>query len=192
MVLVVGLGNPGKTYESTRHNIGFRVIDALLERRSALNATKSTFKGELHKEGENLFLKPTTYMNLSGESALPVSTFYKPEKILVIHDDLDLPFGAIRLKRGGGNGGHNGLKSLDKLLGNDYYRLRIGIGKPPLGWEVADYVLARFSQEEEQELKERLFPHAKEAIESFLEGKMEWDRLVSRYSLKPSTPKEKA
>lgn len=188
MVLVVGLGNPGKAYEATRHNVGFRLLDRLIAARSATNISKASFKGELYRAGEALFLKPATFMNLSGESALPVTSFYKPEKIIVAHDDLDLPFGAIRLKRGGGHGGHNGLKSLDKHLGNDYHRLRIGIGKPPKGWETADYVLAKFTSEEEEKLSSVLLPHAAEALEVFLEGVMEWERIVSRYSLKPPKP----
>lgn len=187
MVLVIGLGNPGKNYEKTRHNVGFRLIDALVRQRGASDVSKQSFKGELYKDAQNLFLKPTTFMNLSGESALPVLTFYKPTRIMTIHDDLDLPFGAIRLKRGGGHGGHNGLKSLDKHIGTNYYRLRIGIGKPQEEMVVADYVLARFSQNEEYELDSKLLPHALLAINEFIsmEDDKAWDRLVSRYTLSP-------
>lgn len=189
MLLLIGLGNPGKEYEHTRHNIGFRLLDAFLEHRSALRASKSQFKGELRREGELLFLKPTTFMNLSGESASAVASFFKPEKILVIHDDLDLPFGAVRLKFGGGSGGHNGLKSLDEHLGNSYYRVRIGISKPPQGFSVASYVLAKFHDKEEQSLATYVIPHGVKLLEAFtreaLSEDFAWDRFVSLHSLKP-------
>ncbi len=192
VLLLIGLGNPGKEYERTRHNIGFRFIDAFLECKSALHASKPQFKGELKREGELLFLKPATFMNLSGESASAVASFFKPEKILVVHDDLDLPFGAVRLKFGGGSGGHNGLKSLDQHLGNGYYRVRIGISKPPQGFSVANYVLANFSDEEERLLAKRVIPHGVELLRAFtceaLAEDFAWDRFVSRYSLKSQNP----
>ncbi|MGP1579885.1 MAG: aminoacyl-tRNA hydrolase [Wolinella sp.] len=196
MLLIIGLGNPGKEYEHTRHNIGFRLLDAFLERRSALHVSKPQFKGELKKEGELLFLKPATFMNLSGESAFAVASFFKPEKILVIHDDLDLPFGAVRLKFGGSSGGHNGLKSLDQHLGNGYYRVRIGIAKPSQGLSVADYVLAKFRDEEEQMLATYVIPHGVKLLEAFtheaLGEDFAWDRFVSRYSFKLTQSTEKS
>ena len=148
MVLIVGLGNPGRQYESTRHNIGFRVADELLRRHGGQNLSKPAFKGDLFKTSDTLILKPMTYMNLSGESVATVAHFYKPDRLVVIHDDLDLPFGALRFKHGGGTGGHNGLKSIDACWGNDYLRVRMGIGRPPAHWGVADFVLAPFGLEQ--------------------------------------------
>ena len=152
MILFVGLGNPGDRYEKNRHNIGFRVIDALVEHYGARNISKSAFRGELFKSNELLFLKPTTFMNLSGKSLQAVKNFYKIEldNIIVIHDDLDLPFGAVRFKKGGGSGGHNGLKSIDSMAGKEYIRVRLGIGKPLHKSQVADYVLHDFSPDESE------------------------------------------
>ena len=147
--LVVGLGNPGNKYKNNRHNAGFLAIDYLIGKFKA-SKISSKFKGELFKSDGYLFLKPQTYMNLSGESVAAVKNFYKikNENITVIHDDIDLKPGALRFKRGGGSGGHNGLKSIDSLIGNDYYRVRIGIGRPERKEEVINYVLSDFSTEE--------------------------------------------
>ena len=155
-MLIVGLGNPGSDYANTRHNIGFMVIDELIKKLHASNVSSASFLGECYKSQntraslENHFLlKPLTYMNLSGNSLIKVKNFYKIEKVVVIHDDLDLPFGALRLKEGGGHGGHNGLKSIDANIGREYIRVRMGIGKPEHKGEVASYVLSPFSTEEE-------------------------------------------
>jgi len=160
-MLIVGLGNPGSDYETTRHNIGFMVIDELVHRHKAGKLSSSSFNGELYKlqntsvSLENHFLlKPLTYMNLSGESVVKVKQFYKIEDVVVIHDDLDLPFGALRFKKGGGNGGHNGLKSIDSKISNEYIRIRMGIGKPEHKGEVASYVLSPFHQTQQKCLKE--------------------------------------
>jgi PTH1 family peptidyl-tRNA hydrolase len=152
MTLFVGLGNPGDRYENNRHNIGFQVIDALVDHYGARNISKNTFHGELFKSNNLLFLKPTTFMNLSGESLQIIKNFYKIEldNIVVIHDDLDLPFGAVRFKKGGGSGGHNGLKSIDSMIGKEYIRVRLGIGKPLHKSQVTDYVLHDFSPEESE------------------------------------------
>ena len=154
MLLIVGLGNPGTQYEDTRHNIGFKVIDKLVSDFGANEISKSSFKGELFKAPNLLFLKPTTYMNLSGESVQAVKNFYKIEleEIIVIHDDIDLPFSALRFKNGGGHGGHNGLRSLDAMIGKEYTRVRMGVDKPKHKSQVADYVLHAFSQEEDEVL----------------------------------------
>ena len=145
MTLVVGLGNPDLQYKNNRHNVGFMVIDALLDDHPlAEKITKSNFKGELFKVPSMLLLKPTTYMNLSGESVRAVDDYFKPEQIIVIHDDLDLPFGTLRFKIGGGHGGHNGLRSIDAHIGAEYIRVRIGIGKPFHKSDVANYVLSDF------------------------------------------------
>lgn len=151
MLLIVGLGNPGTQYQNTRHNIGFRVIDRLVSDSGANEISKNAFKGELFKSSNLLFLKPTTYMNLSGESVQAVKNFYKIEleDIIVVHDDIDLPFSALRFKKGGGHGGHNGLRSIDAMIGKEYLRVRMGVDKPAYKSQVADYVLHDFSQEEE-------------------------------------------
>lgn len=166
-MLIVGLGNPGSAYASTRHNIGFMVIDELCRRHSVMNVSKSSFEGELFKMGQHFLLKPTTFMNLSGRSILSVKNFYKIDEVIVIHDDLDLPFGAMRFKNGGGHGGHNGLKSADAAIGADYIRVRMGIGKPEHKSQVADYVLHPFSTEEQAKLRDWIALSA-DAVEMLL------------------------
>lgn len=156
MKLIIGLGNPGTQYADTRHNIGFNVIDSLVSSLGARDVSKSSFYGELHRTHNTLFLKPTTYMNLSGKSVIAVKNFFKVElsDIMVVHDDLDLPFGALKFKVGGGHGGHNGLKSIDAAIGKEYIRIRMGIGKPLYKSQVADFVLSRFSEDEQQYINE--------------------------------------
>jgi len=151
MLLIVGLGNPGTQYEDTRHNIGFKVIDKLVSDFGAREISKNAFQGELFKSSDILLLKPTTFMNLSGNSVQAVKNFYKIdlEDIIVIHDDIDLPFSALRFKNGGGHGGHNGLRSIDAMIGKEYCRVRMGVGKPEYKSQVADYVLHNFSSEED-------------------------------------------
>jgi PTH1 family peptidyl-tRNA hydrolase len=151
--IIVGLGNPEIRYELTKHNVGWLALDSL-ENEFSLS-WREKFKGEfadINVNGEKfIILKPKTYMNLSGESVVPAATFYKvsPEDILVIHDELDLPFGTLGLKKGGGLAGHNGLKSIAGLLGSqDFLRLRIGIGRPKNG-SVSSWVLSNFSSEQE-------------------------------------------
>jgi len=164
MKLIVGLGNPGDKYKLNRHNIGFLAVDYLIKE---FNASKisSKFKGELYKSSDMLFLKPTTYMNLSGESVGAVKDFYKidNEDIIVIHDDIDLAFGALKFKKGGGHGGHNGLKSIDSHIGKEYWRIRMGVGRPEKKEMVVNYVLSDFSQEE-LECISKHFPVIKEAV----------------------------
>ncbi len=163
MKLICGLGNPGREYERHRHNIGFMVVEALLPRaRAELNQEKFQAKvGQGTLGGERiLFVEPQTYMNLSGRSLAEAARFYKVavEDILVIHDELDLPFGRLQLKAGGGTGGHNGLKSSVQSLGADgFIRLRFGVGKPegPNAKErVAGYVLSNFDDGERRQLEE--------------------------------------
>jgi PTH1 family peptidyl-tRNA hydrolase len=153
-MLLVGLGNPGSDYEHTRHNIGFMVIDELRKRFTTTNVSKSAFLGDCYKFQNHFLLKPHTFMNLSGDSVIKVKNFYKCEEVVVIHDDLDLPFGSLRFKRGGGHGGHNGLKSIDSRIGKEYIRVRMGIGKPEHKGEVASYVLSEFSQNQKAFLEE--------------------------------------
>jgi PTH1 family peptidyl-tRNA hydrolase len=151
-MLIVGLGNPGQKYHNTRHNIGFMVIDEYLSKNSHTKISKSDFQGELYKIGEHFFLKPTTFMNLSGKSVLSVKNFYKIDDVVVIHDDLDLPFGALRFKKGGGHGGHNGLKSIDGAITKEYMRVRMGIGKPQDMTPIVDFVLHSFSELEQSHI----------------------------------------
>ena len=150
MWLIVGLGNPGRDYALNRHNIGFLAVDVLAD-----GATWSgKFQGHIAEcrlgTDKHILLKPQTYMNLSGESVGKAAHFYKipPENILVIHDDLDLPLGKLRVKQGGGHGGHNGLKSIDAHLGKEYWRLRLGIGHPGDKERVTGHVLGNFSKAE--------------------------------------------
>ncbi|MEK4078442.1 aminoacyl-tRNA hydrolase [Solibacillus sp. FSL K6-1126] len=160
MKLIIGLGNPGKPYEHTRHNIGFDVIDELANRWNApLNQTK--FNGmyaTVHRpEGKVILLKPLTYMNLSGECVRPLMDYFdiEIEDIIVIYDDLDLETGKLRLRSKGSAGGHNGIKSLIQHLGTqEFNRIRVGVSRPPAGMKVADYVLAKFSKEDQPIVKE--------------------------------------
>lgn len=153
MFLIVGLGNPGAEYDKTRHNVGFMAVDELACRFN-FGPFKSKFDGLIAEgtvEGEKGYiLKPQTYMNLSGNSVIKAAAFYKilPEDIVVIHDDMDLPVGKIKAKTGGGAGGHNGLKSIDSHIGQNYHRIRIGVGHPAAkdGEAVVNHVLSRFSK----------------------------------------------
>jgi len=157
-VLIVGLGNPGAKYEHTRHNAGFIAVDHLASHYQFSFQHKSKFnadiaEGSIQKFGKLILAKPSTYMNLSGVAIKSICSYYnvKPESVYVIHDDIDLGMGQVKYKLGGGNGGHNGLKSLDQNLGNNYHRIRIGIGRPSFGTtDVADYVLRRFLNDEYQ------------------------------------------
>ncbi len=181
MTLVVGLGNPGAAYEKNRHNIGFMVIDALASHHKASSVSKAAFFGDVFKTSDTIYLKPTTYMNLSGKSVLAVKQFYKCDELIVIHDDLDLPFGALRFKRGGGHGGHNGLKSIDALLGSEYIRVRMGIGKPEHKSMVADYVLGDFTEAEATKLPDWIMKAAR-AVDALENETME--KVGSRFSQK--------
>ena len=182
MTLIVGLGNPDLQYKNNRHNVGFMVIDALIgDQTSCEKITKANFKGDLFKAPSMLLLKPTTYMNLSGESVRSVDDYFKPEQIIVIHDDLDLPFGTLRFKIGGGHGGHNGLRSIDAHIGPEYIRVRIGIGKPSLKSDVAKYVLSDFSACQREFLPEILL-HVKKRIKALLTGDLK--EVSLQYSLK--------
>ncbi|SFV65040.1 Peptidyl-tRNA hydrolase [hydrothermal vent metagenome] len=180
-MLIVGLGNPGSDYEKTRHNIGFMVIDELIARHNASKLSSSNFEGELYKFQNHFLLKPLTFMNLSGNSVVKVKNFYKIEDVVVIHDDLDLPFGALRFKKGGGHGGHNGLKSIDAMIGKEYIRIRIGIGKPEHKGEIVSYVLSSFSKENEKCL-EQIINDAADAVEYLLAHSLEQTRC--KYSKK--------
>lgn len=171
--LIVGLGNPGPRYEQTRHNAGFWFVDLLAARAGGRFVLESKYQGELARIvlcGDELrLLKPQTFMNLSGQSAGAVARFFKltPEQVLVAHDELDLPPGTVRLKRGGGHGGHNGLRDLIRQFGADFWRLRIGIGHPGHRDQVTDYVLTRAPAAEETLIRDTL-NDAADAVESML------------------------
>ncbi len=160
--LVVGLGNPGRQYEKTRHNAGFLFLEVLSMRFGGqwrLESAFSSVVSEVFVAADKVLLqKPQTYMNKSGGAVARLARYYKirPEEILVIHDELDFDFGVVRLKKAGGHAGHNGLRDIIQQLGSrDFYRLRVGIGRPPTGWEVADYVLSALSAQELQEIEQQ-------------------------------------
>ena len=153
--LIVGLGNPGKGYADTRHNVGFMVLDRLAKRQGAGWEVNKKFEAHLAKarqESNTVFLcKPQGYMNLSGQSVVPLAKFYQIPfgQIMVVVDDLDLPLGAIRMRPGGGTGGHRGLDSIQGLLGkDDFARLRLGIGRPEPERDVSGFVLGKFAEAE--------------------------------------------
>ena len=188
LTLFVGLGNPDLQYKNNRHNVGFMVIDSFIDdQTSCERIPKSSFHGELFKCASHLFLKPTTYMNLSGQSVRSVSDYYKPTEIIVIHDDLDLPFGTLRFKIGGGHGGHNGLRSIDAHIGVEYIRVRIGIGKPVHKSDVSSYVLSNFSACQ-REFLPKIITHVKESMKALLTKDLK--EVSVQYSLKESLCEE--
>lgn len=156
MHMIIGLGNPGKEYQRTRHNVGFDVLD-VLSGKLGIALTRSAMHGLIGEgflEGEKVVLvKPQTYMNLSGQCVTELVSWYKPpmENVLVIYDDIDLPLGKLRLRANGSAGTHNGMRSVIGLLGRqDFPRLRVGVGQKPEGWELADWVLSHYQTEEER------------------------------------------
>ncbi|WP_062350087.1 aminoacyl-tRNA hydrolase [Bacillus kwashiorkori] len=173
MKLIVGLGNPGKQYEKTRHNIGFKVIDELSTQFN-LPLTETKFRGLYSKgivNGEKvILLKPMTYMNLSGEAVKPLMEYFQIsiDDLLVVYDELDLPVGKIRLRYKGSAGGHNGIKSLIAHLGTqEFKRIRIGIDRPEPGFAITDYVLGKFSKQEAKVMQE-VMKKCVEACETWL------------------------
>ena len=172
-ILVVGLGNPGPKYELTRHNAGFLLVDRLADR-WRMDVSRERWKAHVgggQARGRRIhLLKPQTFMNLSGQSVSRAATYLDVGvgNMIVAHDDVDLPFGAVRLKRGGGAGGHKGLRSIDGLMGDKgYFRLRLGVGRPERG-DVAGYVLKRFDEMEMAELSDWL-DRASDATESLID-----------------------
>jgi PTH1 family peptidyl-tRNA hydrolase len=152
--LIVGLGNPGREYEHTRHNIGFMVADELA-RRWRMAGWREKFGGEIAQQSDIVMLKPQEYMNVSGQAVQRTQAFYKiePEATIVVHDEVDLPFGKLRVKVGGGHGGHNGVRSIIGNVGDSFVRVRCGVGKPNGGKDkMTGHVLGGFSKLEEQEL----------------------------------------
>ena len=185
--LIIGLGNPGKRYEHTRHNVGFMVLEKLASRveidlkQKSFNAVWG--KGNIH--GKNVLLaKPQTFMNLSGTAVRQLQSFFKTDisNLIVIHDDLDLPFGAIRLKEGGGTAGHKGLASIETNLGtSDFIRVRLGIGKPVDKSRIEGYVLEPFRKEEQEPLPEVIERAADASAEIVLNG---LQQAISKYQTK--------
>ena len=178
-VVVAGLGNPGAEYDGTRHNVGFAVADVLAGRvggRFSAHRKSGSDVAEGHLSGRKAILvKPRGYMNLSGGPVGNALRFFSVpvDDLVVVHDDLDLEFGVVRLKRGGGEGGHNGLRSISKSLGTkDYLRVRFGIGRPPGRQDPADYVLKRWSSTERRELDVSL-EVAADAVEALLTDGLE-------------------
>jgi len=177
--LIVGLGNPGAEYEDTRHNAGFWFVDALARQQHVSFKSEKKFHGEVAKfshAGQDVWLlKPETFMNLSGQSVQALARFFKinVENILVVHDDLDLPPGAARLKQGGGHGGHNGLRDIiSKMGGNGFQRLRLGIGHPGDKSRVTGHVLKKSSSEDRIEI-ENAIDAALKVLPTILDGELQ-------------------
>ncbi|KUN87876.1 peptidyl-tRNA hydrolase [Streptomyces bungoensis] len=188
--LVVGLGNPGPEYAMNRHNVGFMVVDLLAERiggkfKRAGKAQAQVLEGRIGPVGpENrrvILVKPTSYMNLSGGPVNALRDFYKVPlaNVVAVHDELDIDYGTLRLKLGGGDNGHNGLKSMTKAMGPDYHRVRFGIGRPPGRMQVADFVLKDFSSAERKEL-DYFVDRAADSVECLLAEGLE--RAQSAYN----------
>ena len=175
MKLVVGLGNPGKKYERTRHNLGFMIIDQIARQNQVKIGERlcDALVGEWSSGDERVVLgKPQTYMNQSGESVKALLGHFgsTPEDLIVVHDDLDLSFGRIRIRPKGGAGGHRGVLSImENLAGGSFYRVRVGIGRPPDGVDAVDFVLEEFALAEADQLKE-LLSRGSEAVVSLLQG----------------------
>ncbi len=193
--LIVGLGNPGPRYADTRHNAGFWFVDRLASDRGGALRAESRYEGEVARisvQGATcLLLKPLAFMNRSGGAVQKLAAFYRipPEEILVVHDELDLPVGTVRLKRGGGHGGHNGLRDIQQHLGPDFARLRIGIGHPGVRDAVIGYVLERPSREEEAGMREAIAA-ALDTVDDLVTG--DWDKAVRCLHGRPAPDKEKA
>lgn len=183
LIALVGLGNPGAEYADTRHNAGFWFIDRVAERARVTLRPEAKFHGEtsrLRLAGQDLLLlKPSTFMNRSGRAVQALAQFYKltPADLLIVHDELDLPAGTLRLKRGGGHGGHNGLRDIHAQIGADYRRLRVGIGHPGDRDQVLHYVLGRPGRDDEQRIREGL-DTALKAVEAWLSGS--WDKALQQ------------
>lgn len=186
MKMIVGLGNPGHKYEGSKHNIGFATIDYILDQLN-IEMTDQKFQADYtiyHNDSKKvLFVKPFTYMNLSGEAVLPLMSYYGigMDDLLIIYDDLDLDIGKLRLREKGGSGGHNGLKSINQMLGSqEYKRIRIGIGRPDPGWNVVDHVLAPFKKVDVSVINEAIDTASRATID-WIQGKPFID-VMSQYN----------
>ena len=174
--LIVGLGNPGKDYEQTRHNIGFMILDNLADR-ADINISKKGFKGLYDdinfSEHKLLLFKPQTYMNLSGQAVKEIKNFYKidTKKIIVVHDEIDLELGKIKIKEGGGSAGHNGIKSIFENIGDkNFKRVRVGIGRPRSQMNVSSHVLSKFTGEEKEILESQINSATEAVLEIISNG----------------------
>ncbi|HVY28494.1 MAG TPA: aminoacyl-tRNA hydrolase [Polyangiaceae bacterium] len=192
MRLIAGLGNPGPRYQATRHNLGFRLVDELARKCGlAGSAFRDRFHGEVASatlEGEEvLLLRPQTFMNESGRSVQAACAFYKikPSELMVAHDDLDLPLADVRLKKGGGDGGNRGIRSVTSALGPDYVRIRLGIGRPPPDFrgDPADFVLQAFPSSE-LPVVETMLGKAVEAVSLLLS--LGLDKAMNRINQRPA------
>lgn len=185
MKLVIGLGNPGEEYERTRHNLGFMILDRMAARKGVAVDTKkkkSMIARYRHGRERVMLLKPYTFVNLSGEAVLYMASFLRimPESIIVVCDDVNLSVSKIRIRKYGSSGGHNGIKSLIQFLKSDNFpRIRIGIGQPPQGERMENYVLGKFSSEEIKALDPAI-DHACDAIEMIIEGRV--DHAMNTYN----------
>ena len=183
--LVIGLGNPGREYRDNRHNVGFMLIDRLIVRLNARGLklqSKAIVTDAIYNEHKLILAKPQTYMNLSGQSAQGLIHFYKLElsNVLIAHDDLDLPFGTIRIRPGGGPGGQKGVASTIEHMGTqDIPRLRLGIGRPPGRLDAADYVLQNFSKDEMKELSS-ILDRAADSVLTFVTDGL--DKAMNKYN----------
>lgn len=188
MILIVGLGNPGKQYEHTRHNVGFDVIDVMADKYN-ISVTEKKHKALCGKgiiEGQKVVLaKPQTFMNLSGESVAELLNFYKsdPEtELIVIFDDISLAPGNIRVRKKGSAGGHNGIKSIISSVGtSNFMRIKVGVGEKPQGWDLADHVLGRFSGEDRARVEEAI-RDAEDAAVLMIQG--EADKAMNDFNAK--------
>ena len=194
MYVIAGLGNPGREYEGTRHNVGFMTLDALADKYN-IDVREKAFKGLIGKgviEGNKVILvKPQMYMNLSGESVRELVNYYKvdPEsELIVVYDDISLAPGQIRIRKKGSAGGHNGIKNIIANLGTDHFmRVKVGVGEKPKNWDLADYVLSPFTKDE-RPLVNLAIEHAAKAIEQMLNGDV--DAAMNEYNRKSANPAE--
>jgi PTH1 family peptidyl-tRNA hydrolase len=177
MFLVVGLGNPGRRYARTRHNVGFKVIENLQNRWQIQG--ESAQLGALVGSGmiantRATLARPQKFMNRSGHPVVSIAGYYKldDQDVLVVHDDVDLPFGQVRVKRGGGHGGHNGLRDIIKHMGPNFPRVRVGVSRPPEGWDTADYVLGKWGPSEQEDVS-GVVDLASDAVEAVLRSGLE-------------------
>ncbi|TFW70674.1 aminoacyl-tRNA hydrolase [Methylotenera oryzisoli] len=176
--LFVGLGNPGEKYAATRHNAGFWWVDqvaAATNSKLAVDAKFFGFAGKLNPTADSWLIKPTTFMNASGKAVAALANYYKisPAEILVIHDELDLPAGSIKMKFGGGHGGHNGLRDIHSALGTaDYWRLRVGIGHPGSKNEVVNFVLKAPTKDEQHAIDDSIYDSSK-LVDLMLKGEFD-------------------
>lgn len=188
MKLIVGLGNPGREYERTRHNVGFDILDEFASK-NGFNQFKEKYQGLITEKTINgekiILLKPQTYMNLSGNSVIQVAKFYKVDpatELVIVYDDMDLPLGKIRVKINGSAGGHNGIKSIISHLGADFTRVKCGIGKAKNKDENINFVLGRFNKEE-SELINPMFENVKDLLNDLIKD-VELDKIMQKYNKK--------